>query len=69
MFLFELQQQLHPLSKGDKLKVIRFLVDDLAQEETDAAQAWRQLEGAYRDKMSTVDEFIHWKEEEKRLER
>lgn len=69
MFLFELQQQLHPLSKGDKLKVIRFLVDDLAQEDAADVQAWHKLEGAYRDKMSTVDEFIHWKEEEKRLER
>ncbi len=39
------------------------------QIEEDKASGGRSLKGKYKGKFSSVDEFIHHKQEEKRLER
>jgi len=68
MLLLEIEQKIKPFSWSDKETLFKFLTQELASEPS-AAPAWLQLEGSCRGMLSTVDEFIQRKAEEKRLER
>ncbi len=52
---------------NDRTRLLVVILDE--SDEQVQTSDWRTLKGAYKGKLSTVDDFIQRKQDEKRLER
>ena len=57
-----------PVHLQNHMRLLVVVLDKSVEQSSEAVD-WQTLKGTYKGKLSTVDEFIRRKQEEKRLER